>query len=136
ADEFQFIKLTAEGKLERFFAEALNRILEVMTSHAPSAPTAPVKEALRLNQALLSQPRQYDDLMLGLDCDVWRFYRGVLSGERVVLSQGAVQYRVERSRENYDDLQTWCREVVWYGHRRGAYYHSNRPVTVELAGHY
>jgi hypothetical protein len=136
ADEFQFIKLTAEGKLEQFFAEALQRIREVMAAHAPSAPMAPVEDALKLNQSLLSQPRQYNDLTLSLDYDVWRFYRGVLSGERESLTPVQAHYRIERSKESYDDLQSWCREVVWYGHRRGAYYHSNRPVAVELAGHY
>ncbi|MBI1776511.1 MAG: hypothetical protein HYR63_14290 [Proteobacteria bacterium] len=85
---------------------------------------------------MLSQPQQYDDCTLSLNYDTWRFYRGVLNGQREPLTAGEVSYRIERSKESYEDLATWCREVVWYGHRRGAYYHSNRPVAVELAGHY
>ena len=38
----------------------------------------------------------------------------------------------------YDDFQKWCREIVWWGNKKGAYLYSPRSavVTPELAGHY
>jgi hypothetical protein len=136
ADEYMFIKLTAEKKLDTFFAEAQRRLREIMTGHGSSLPLDMIDDAVKLNRALLSQPHQFDDIALTLDHDVWRYFRGVLNGLPEPLIPGPVTYRIERSKEAYDDLNTWCREVVWYGHRRGAYYHSGRTITIELAGHH
>ena len=140
ADEFMFIRLSAEKKVEAFFAEARRLIADLWRGHGTSAPFAAVDDAFAINRALLSQPMVFDDVTVTLQHDVWTFFRGILQGEPAPLKGAPVTYRVERSKEAYGDLQTWCREVVWYGHRRGAYYHSGRIVEVEseteLAGHH
>ena len=140
ADEFMFIKLTHEKKTEAFFAEARRRLLDLWREHGTPAPFAPVDDAFALNCALLSQPFVFDDAEVALGHDVWRFFRGILQGDPEPLRAKRAVYRIERSKEAYADLAAWCREVVWYGHRRGAYYHSGRMVEVEteteLAGHY
>ena len=45
---------------------------------------------------------------------------------------------IERSKSYYPDLLEWCREVVWWGNKKGAYLYVNRNVSVEpqLAGHF
>jgi len=140
ADEYMFIKLSHDRKIEAFFAEARRRLLDLWEEHGTAAPFAPVEDAFTLNRALLSQPMVFDDVTVSLRHDVWSFFRAILQGEPAALKATPVTYRVERSKEAYADVQTWCREVVWYGHRRGAYYHSGRMVEVEceteLAGHY
>jgi radical SAM superfamily enzyme YgiQ (UPF0313 family) len=140
ADEFMFIKLTHEKKIEAFFTEARARLLDLWREHGTPAAFAPVDDAFALNRALLSQPFVFDDVELTLGHDIWRFFRGILQGEPAPLRAKRSTYRIERSKEAYADFATWCREVVWYGHRRGAYYHSGRMVEVEseteLAGHY
>ena len=140
ADEFMFIKLTHEKKIEAFFAEARRRLLDLWKSHGTSAPFAAVDDAFALNRVLLSQPFVFDDAEVALDHDVWRFFRGIAQGEPQALTAKRVVYRIERSKEAFSDFNTWCREIVWYGHRRGAYYHSGQMVEVEseteLAGHY
>ena len=89
---------------------------------------------------LLSQPFVFDDAEVTLGHDVWRFFRGILQGEPRALQAKRSTYRIERSKEAFSDFSTWCREIVWYGHRRGAYYHSGQLVEVEteteFAGHY
>ena len=52
------------------------------------------------------------------------------------LDRAAVRYRIDRSSERWDDFQTWSREVVWYGNKKGAYLYGNRAVQAELAGNY
>jgi radical SAM superfamily enzyme YgiQ (UPF0313 family) len=140
ADEFMFIKLTHEGKIEAFFAEARLRLLDLWAEHGSPAPFAPVDDAFKLNRVLLSQPFVFDDAEVVLEHDVWRFFRGILQGEPAGLKAKSSVYRIERSKEAFSDFATWCREIVWYGHRRGAYYHSGQLVEVEteteLAGHY
>jgi len=45
---------------------------------------------------------------------------------------------VDRASKPYDDFQKWCREIVWWGNKKGAYLYSPRSaaITPELAGHY
>jgi hypothetical protein len=45
---------------------------------------------------------------------------------------------IDRSSKPYYDFQTWCREVVWWGNKKGAYLYDRRSDAVEkeLAGHY
>jgi len=140
ADEFMFIKLTHDKKIEAFFAEARQRLLDLWSEHGSPAPFAPVEDAFKLNRVLLSQPFVFDDAEITLEHDIWRFFRGILQGEPEALKTKRSAYRIERSKEAYADFATWCREIVWYGHRRGAYYHSGQLVEVEteteLAGHY
>ncbi len=140
ADEFMFIKLTHEKKIEAFFSEARRRLLDLWEEHGTPAPFAPVEDAFALNRVLLSQPFVFDDAEITLGHDIWRFFRGILQGEPEALKTRRSTYRIERSKEAYGDFATWCREIVWYGHRRGAYYHSGQLVEVEteteLAGHY
>lgn len=140
ADEFMFIKLTHEKKTEAFLAEARQRLLDLWAEHGSPAPFAPVEDAFTLNRVLLSQPFVHDDAEVTLGHDIWRFFRGILQGEPSALQAKRSTYRIERSKEAFSDFATWCREIVWYGHRRGAYYHSGQLVEVEtkteLAGHY
>jgi len=140
ADEFMFIRLTHEKKIEAFFAEARRMLLDLWAKYKIATPFAPVDDAFALNRVLLSQPHIFDDATVTLQHDVWRFFRGILQGEPEDLRAVPTTYRVERSKEAFADIQDWCREIVWYGHRRGAYYHSGRLVEVEteteLAGHY
>ena len=44
----------------------------------------------------------------------------------------------DRTSKPYDDFQKWCREIVWWGNKKGAYLHAPRAaeITPELAGHY
>jgi len=45
---------------------------------------------------------------------------------------------IDRTSKPYDDFQKWCREIVWWGNKKGAYLYSPNAtaITPELAGHY
>ena len=32
--------------------------------------------------------------------------------------------------------EDWCREVIWYGNKKGAYLYGNRALEPQLAGHF
>ena len=59
---------------------------------------------------------------------------GLLAG----LSPGSMLVEVDRTSKRYDDFQKWCREIVWWGNKKGAYLYSPRSaaITPELAGNY
>ncbi len=44
---------------------------------------------------------------------------------------------VDRTSKKWKDWDTWFREVIWWGNKRGAYLYANKPFArPELAGHY
>jgi hypothetical protein len=136
ADEYVFIKLTAEKKFDGFYREAADLILGLVERHGGDVPVQAVQDAIRLNQALVKQPFVRDDVSVAVEYNVLEFCRGVREGEKVPLHSAASVIHVKRSEAHYDDFAKWCREVVWWGNKKGAYLYSNARAEKQLAGHY
>src|SRR6266404_786609 len=143
ADEYVFIKLTAEGRFDAFYRELGELLVELVNASERLVPLAAIKDAIRLNHALVSQPFVSDDVSLSLGYNVLEFWRGIREGSPVSLQHGSFSVLVERSKSHYADFDRWCREVVWWGNKKGAYLYSNRssgnhPVASDrqLAGHF
>lgn len=130
ADEFMFITLTADGRLDRFYQEAG----ALLSSMLPPLPA--LDDAIRLNRALIKQPFVADDISVELNHDVRAFWIAVRQGTPEPLRAGPVTVRIDRAASRYDDMQAWCREVVWWGNKKGAYLYTNQAVEKQLAGHY
>ncbi|CAN7386077.1 radical SAM protein [Bradyrhizobium sp. LjRoot220] len=142
ADEYMFIKLTAEGRLQKFYDEA-ERLLPGLLAKSMVDQSWPllecaVKEAIRLNAALISQPFVLDDLRISTRYNILEFCDNVRKGAPAALREVPSEVLIERSKSRYSDILDWCREVVWWGNKKGAYLYINRSVTAEpqLAGHY
>ena len=137
ADEYMFIQLTADRKLQAFYEEA-GRLLPGLLG--PSSPMldAAVKEAVELNAALISQPFLSDDITVFTRYNILEFCDGVRKGAPVPLREAAAQIEIVRSKSYYPDLLEWCREVVWWGNKKGAYLYVNRNISPkpQLAGHF
>ena len=135
ADEYMFIKLTVERKLERFFDEAATVLRSLLVEPTPLVGGA-IDDAIRLNQALVVQPFVDDDLVVTTRYNVLAFCDGIRRGAPIPLRQEPSRVEVVRSASHFSDLQDWCREVVWWGNKKGAYLYSNRTVEAQLAGHF
>jgi radical SAM superfamily enzyme YgiQ (UPF0313 family) len=133
ADEYVFVELAVTGQLQEFYAEAA-ALLAGMA--ADSGVAAAVEDAVRLNHLLLKLPDRADDVDVGLSHDLPGFYTRMLHGEDARLECRPTTYRVLRSGETWADWPTWMREVVWYGHRKGAYLHGGATIGTAIAGHY
>jgi radical SAM superfamily enzyme YgiQ (UPF0313 family) len=137
ADEYMFIKLTAENKLPAFYEEA-GRLLPAMIDQSWPLLEGAVREAIKLNAALISQPFVRDDVTILTRYNILEFCDGLRRGAPVALREAPSRVEIERSKSYYPDLLEWCREVVWWGNKKGAYLYINRNVSVEpqLAGHF
>jgi radical SAM superfamily enzyme YgiQ (UPF0313 family) len=137
-DEYVFIKLTAEGKFDAFYEEAGRLMLALVTAHSPTAPLDAMAEAVKLNRALVRQPFVRDDLTMRLNYDLLGYWNAVRNGEEATLVVRPMVETIDRSSKPYDDFQAWCREVVWWGNKKGAYLYDKRAGAPEkeLAGHY
>jgi radical SAM superfamily enzyme YgiQ (UPF0313 family) len=137
ADEYMFIELTSKGRLAAFYEEA-GRLLPGMIDQSWPLLDGAVREAIKLNAALISQPFVPDDITIATRYNILEFCDGLRRGTPVALREAPSRVEIERSRSYYDDLLEWCREVVWWGNKKGAYLYVNRNVSVEpqLAGHF
>jgi radical SAM superfamily enzyme YgiQ (UPF0313 family) len=134
ADEYIFIKLTDEGRLQQFHDECGALLRSLVGGGATD--TRLLDEALKLNHALIKQPGVREDIVVSCSQDLLGFYRSVLVGEPRKPKPQTVTYAVKRSAETWTDFNQWCREVVWYGNKKGAYLYGRSAVEVQYAGHY
>ena len=145
ADEYMFIKLTVENKLDRFYEEAgrlLARLVEpslqVLEPTMRKLVEGGIADAVRLNAALVAKPFVRDDIRVACRYNVLAFCDALRRGQPIALREEPGDVEIQRSKSCYSDLQDWCREVVWWGNKKGAYLYINRhvPVEPELSGHY
>jgi hypothetical protein len=138
ADEFVFVKLTADGKFDAFYDGAAKLLAETLASKSANLPMDVIDEAVRLNHALVNQPFVREDAQLSLRYDLLDYWQKVRTGEQALLRETNLLIEVDRTSKPYEDFQKWCREIVWWGNKKGAYLYSPRAVeiTPELAGHY
>jgi radical SAM superfamily enzyme YgiQ (UPF0313 family) len=132
ADEFAFIKLTAEGRLEDFYHEATRLLSGLVGEDIVET----VREAVLLNRTLLKQPSEDADVELELEFDLLAFYDLVRKGGEVILDRKPTMVTVRKSEAQSVDLETWCREVVWWGNKKGAYLYGSTTVERQIAGHF
>jgi hypothetical protein len=138
ADEFIFVKLTADGKFDAFYAEAGKLLAETVAARHAGLPMDVIEEAIKLNHALVHQPFARTNVKVKLRYDLLDYWNKVRGGEQALLREAPMVVEIDRTSKPYDDFQTWCREIVWWGNKKGAYLYSPTAtvITPELAGHY
>lgn len=136
ADEFVFIKLVREGKLDAFYEEAEKALLGYLQDKFLAVPPLLLHEAVKLNRSLIKLPFQTQDLDLTLSFNIWEFYQSVLKGQMIPLENRPTRYRVDRTSKTWSSWEEWYREVVWYSNKKGAYLYGQRSVGPEMEGHF
>jgi hypothetical protein len=138
ADEYIFVKLTAEGKFDAFYAEAGQLLAETVNTHHTGMPMEIIDEAVRFNHALIHRPFAKTNLRVRLAYDLLDYWHKVRSGEPALLTKRPMVVEIDRTSKPYEDFQKWCREIVWWGNKKGAYLYSPNAtaISAELAGHY
>ena len=135
-DEYQLIRLSAEGKLGIFYEES-RKLLETLLKKTKNYDSIPlVAESVKINHALLKQPYLYDDLETESEYNILGMYNQVLKDQPSSFKRIKSKYRIARSTQTWKDWQTWCREVVWYGNKKGDYLYGSASLEKYYAGHY
>jgi radical SAM superfamily enzyme YgiQ (UPF0313 family) len=136
ADEYILIKLCMENKLDQFYSEAEGLLNGLLRKRTLSLPADLLHEAVRLNRALVKLPFQMEDLDLDLSYNIWEFYRSSIAGRGVPLENKNSRYHIDRTTHTWSSWDDWCREVIWYGNKKGAYLYGSDAVEPQLAGHH
>jgi hypothetical protein len=135
--EYIFVKLTAEGKFDAFYAEAGKLLAETVSARHSGLPMEVIDEAIRLNHALVHQPFAKTNLKVRLRYDLLDYWHKVRGGEQALLTEKPMVVEIDRTGKPYDDFQTWCREIVWWGNKKGAYLYNRRLMQFERqSGHF
>ncbi len=135
ADEYMFIRLAVEDRLKDLYEEA-GRLLATFIPETEKLSRDALADALKLNLALIKLPVSAPDITINLDHDLVSFWQGVRTGRMVGLERKPTTVQINRASSDYSDLQKWCREVVWWGNKKGAYLYTNKVIERQLAGHY
>lgn len=136
ADEYVLIKLAVENRLKAFYDEAEALFGEFLSARVLDLPPSALHQAIELNRSLIKLPFQTACLELETSYNIWEFYRESLVGTRIPLAKRRTVNRIDRTKVVYHSWKDWCREVIWYGNKKGAYLYGNESVERELAGHY
>jgi len=136
ADEYVLIELVSTGRLAAFYREAEGLLEEHLAATATALPAGVIHDGIELNHRLMKVPFQDTDVYVETSHNVWEFYRGVLRGASVPLAAGAHTYHVDRTTQQWHSWEQWCREVVWWGNKKGAYLYGNAAVGRQIAGHF
>lgn len=120
-DEYLFIKFSTEGKLPAFYAEAERQLHLFLLKKDIQIPRKLLHEAIELNRYLVKQPFIDSDIELQASYNIWEFYRAVVGGGEIPLEERDRTYKIDRSAKTWPSWDIWCREVVWYGSKAGAY---------------
>ncbi len=126
ADEYIMIKLCAENKLDEFYAESEQILLKLIKSAGVQAPF--LKDSILLNKLALKQFNPPREEVITLTHNIWELYRAAVEGRKQDIQTGTFQYKVERAGAQWKNIQDWCREVVWYQNKKGAYLNVVVPV--------
>ena len=78
-------------------------------------------DSLKITKSLVRVPFFDEDVELFIRYNIPDFVKGVMLGEPVELRSGLYKVRVIREGTRLSSWDEWCRKVVWYGNRRGAY---------------
>lgn len=123
-DEYVFIMLCRQGKLDEFFTESQGLLSELLVQESLDLPARRLEEAIRLNRSLVILPGPTDPLHVETSCNLWEFYRSVLDGAPIQLDDRPSRYCIDRS-NTVSTWDQWYQEVVWYGNKKGAYLYEN-----------
>ena len=145
ADEHAFISLVASESLRDFLVEIRNMLFQHVASTSPSLDLALVSlafdEALDIAYQSLILPGLDEDKRLNQSTNVQSVVACQLDGEQIDLVPiGNATMLIERSQDpelRHLSFEQWCRKVVWYRNKRGAYTYVVRQLVEGIpVGHF
>ena len=135
-DEYQLIRLSTEGNLDFFYQEA-QQLLEKLLYKLNKTENKPIlAESIRINRALIKQPNLKEDIEVKCSYNILEVYNQIISGKPNTPQLKKSSYLIDRSTQTWSDWSAWCREVVWYGNKKGDYLYGSKSLEKYYAGHY
>ena len=84
-----------------------------------------VDEAIELNRTLLKMPNDGVLSVVESRHNLLKWYQEAMLGNDKTPLVDPAMYEVDKTSNCWMNFHDWCREVVWYGNRTGAYLHNS-----------
>lgn len=126
-DEYAYIRLSVENKLEIFYQEAYRLLSELVVKKGYVCPFW-LKDAVNLNHVLLKQPFIAENLIFHSDYDLLSACDDIRKTGSGVVEKTYSKYLICREDKQWQDWLDWSRDVVWYGNKRGAYLYPLKKI--------
>lgn len=120
-DELILIDMSAGSKIEKFYREAESRLISMAEKSQVLIDPQVIIDAVRMNQAVLKQPFARENLTVECNYNIWEVYQAALRCEHEGLIRGNFAYVIDRASQQWSAWNDWCREVIWYGNKKGDY---------------
>jgi radical SAM superfamily enzyme YgiQ (UPF0313 family) len=135
-DEYIFIRLATEGKLDKFYEESKKILSSIISSVDAESDREILFEALKVNRALIKLPNQFEDGEIETQYNILDVYYDTIRGGTLYLEKVPSTHTIKRSQKTWSDWEVWCREVVWWGNKKGDYLYGSHSSEKYYAGHY
>ncbi len=123
-DELMLINMSAEARIENFYLEAEERLISLAKDCTEVIKPKVIADSIHLNRAVLKQPFLTEDISIKCGYNIWEIYQAALRCEHAALENGNFEYEIDRTSQQWTCWEDWCREVIWYGNKRGDYIYS------------
>jgi hypothetical protein len=120
-DEYMMINICANNKLEAFYSDMESLLIKYILGDVSADIIDELKSAMLLNKKLVKLPNKSEDIILKFQYNIWDFYRFALENKEYILEKGSFKNKIDRTSCKWNSWEDWCREVIWYGNKRGAY---------------
>ena len=121
ADELQMIKLFNDSNIDQFYMESELLIKNLLLENNIDLDEILIHQLFILNKELMKKPFINKNKILTLDYNIIEVYRGYLFGLDIQLDETECTYIIDRETSSWKTWDSWCKEVVWYGNKKGAY---------------
>ncbi len=132
-DELMLIRLVYDKKIDAFYDE-ISAFIKSLVGLEYVSIFSTLDDAVLLNKSLLKLPNMTEDLAIESKFNIWPFYKGVLRGEEIAIEEVPGTIKIDRTTETWNTTDDYCREVIWYGNKMGAYLYGNPVFDERLAG--
>ena len=132
--EYCYIEIIRRDMFDLFYIEAQSCLQGLLSSVDEQRVLA---DAFAFNEFLMCRPHAAHPKYINLDYDIavaWDKWR---AGDPLIPERGSFTFRKETENDYAkDDIEKWAKEIVWYGHRTGAYIDDVGKSDLRLAAHY
>ena len=127
-DEYLFIEHVVENKFNLVYSELQIILAETVRKSNPEINSfygndvinEIIQESCSLNNWLLNIPGESFNNEFSTCWNIGEAYLSRINGRFNELSKSKYNYKLKR-RKNFDSLNSWLQNVVWYGNKRGDY---------------
>ena len=127
--EYAMLILYQKKLIKKFYEEA-NFLLKsfVKADYLNSF----IDESINLNYELLKKPFIKNNKTINLNYDIPSYYENALLGKEFKIKKEKTSYTIQSFKEKPHDFSEWAQKVIWYGHRRAAYFYDYKKTSVRL----